>query len=331
MCPLALKTVTSLSMKAPTGTIVRSGDMERFSRTSFLVVRRGPECENALTCLTIHLGQFRHRTENRYEDAGDSYTFHDRSSRIAEPPRGHRGAHNHKATIVGFGHHRTALYAGCPICTKSLRSSERCSHSFISPKNFYRMRIFLEDETGALETTAWESARFITGMSLEDFEVVHLRGDQNDILNRCIGRQWMFQLTRIQSNRGPYARVEHAEAVSKKELIPNPEGGVGVMNEAIGLRHRVFSPEKQVSAFGLGEVLSLRTVESHDIVVGRSKTEQPILQNSEVESRDTIPRGRQEHLEFMWVLFGATFRSGVFVMMGFRASHLFLLSLAFFV
>ncbi|KAL3685857.1 hypothetical protein R1sor_003879 [Riccia sorocarpa] len=99
-------------------------------------------------------------------------------------------------------------------------------------------------------------------MSLEDFEVVHLRGDRSDILNRCIGRQWMFQLTRIQNNRAPYAGMEHVEAVFKKELFPDPEDGVGVMNEAVGLRHRVFSPDKQVFAFGLGEVLSPRTVES---------------------------------------------------------------------
>ncbi|KAL3685858.1 hypothetical protein R1sor_003880 [Riccia sorocarpa] len=112
-----------------------------------------------------------------------------------------------RATIVGFGHHGTALMQGA---------------------------LYAQSPSGVLR------AGFITAMSLEDFEVVHLRGDRSDILNRCIGRQWMFQLTRIQNNRAPYAGVEHVEAVFKKELFPDPEDGGGVMNEAVGLRHRVF-------------------------------------------------------------------------------------------
>ncbi|KAL3687849.1 hypothetical protein R1sor_014158 [Riccia sorocarpa] len=64
-----------------------------------------------------------------------------------------------KGQIVAFGHHGKAMYSGCPICTKSVQSSDRCSHFFVTPMNYYRMKIFLADETGELETTAWEAAQ----------------------------------------------------------------------------------------------------------------------------------------------------------------------------
>ncbi|KAL3682908.1 hypothetical protein R1sor_000930 [Riccia sorocarpa] len=163
------------------------------------------------------------------------------------------------------------MYSGCPICTKSVKSD--CSHTYVAPKNFYRMRIFLEDETGELETTAWEAARFITGVTAKEFEAVHVRGDHSDILNCCIGRQWIFQLTKIETNRGPYARVDHAEAVSKKELFPDPEVA-GRVGEGARMLNEVLSPGRQVSAFGIGEVdsplLTCREVEGGGSVGGRS-------------------------------------------------------------
>ncbi|KAL3699854.1 hypothetical protein R1sor_017876 [Riccia sorocarpa] len=150
---------------------------------------------------------------------------------VEDPSRGNNSI-TMKARIVTFGQHDKTMYSGCPICTKSVYSSDRCSHSFITPKNYYWMKIFLEDETGELDTTVWESARYITGMSAEEFEALHL------------------------------------QAVGKKELFPEKTLAFGGSErDAVGLT-LVSSPESQVSAFGEGFTPQVESLE----VVRRSTT-----------------------------------------------------------
>ncbi|KAL3678802.1 hypothetical protein R1sor_021758 [Riccia sorocarpa] len=86
-------------------------------------------------------------------------------------------------------------------------------------KIFYRLRVMLEDESGVMEAIVWEAVRYFTSMIVEDFEPLHLLGDHTEIPERCIKRQWNVQIERVKSNMEFYARVQHAEVVSKKPLF----------------------------------------------------------------------------------------------------------------
>ncbi|KAL3682015.1 hypothetical protein R1sor_000037 [Riccia sorocarpa] len=124
-----------------------------------------------------------------------------------------------KGRIERFGHHGTTMYAGYET---------------------------LEE----LEATAWEATRYFTGMSAEEFEPIQLRGEHTEILERCIGRQWIVQISRVQTNRGPYARVERAEPVSKKELFPRESNLVE--KEESELEVKASTPDRQLAAFREG-------------------------------------------------------------------------------
>ncbi|KAL3700542.1 hypothetical protein R1sor_018564 [Riccia sorocarpa] len=67
---------------------------------------------------------------------------------------------------------------------------------------------------------------------------------------------------------GPYARVDHAEAVSEKIMFPDPEV-MAQVEEGAGMRNEVLSPQSQVSAFGIGEIDSL-LVTSREVAGGGS-------------------------------------------------------------
>ncbi|KAL3695623.1 hypothetical protein R1sor_009699 [Riccia sorocarpa] len=124
-----------------------------------------------------------------------------------------------RARITRFGLRGTATYLRCSICSRSIYSRERCSHDISSPKSFYRLKAYLEDDTGELESTAWEATRCFTGMPLDEFVAKEMRDDEAEILERCIGRMWVLRLVRSENHRGMYARIEYAEAVSRKVLF----------------------------------------------------------------------------------------------------------------
>ncbi|KAL3698106.1 hypothetical protein R1sor_012182 [Riccia sorocarpa] len=153
-----------------------------------------------------------------------------------------------RARITRFGLRGTATYLGCPICLKSKHSRDRCSHDFSSPKSLYRLRAFLHDDSGELEATAWEATRCFTGMALEQFVAREMRDEESEILERCIGKMWIIRLSRAENQRGVYARMEYAEAVSRKVLFrgssPCREGTVA---EALP-----SSPVSTISTFGDG-------------------------------------------------------------------------------
>ncbi|KAL3686108.1 hypothetical protein R1sor_004130 [Riccia sorocarpa] len=204
-----------------------------------------------------------------------------------------------KGRIERFGHHGTAMYAGCPTCTKSIHSSQPCGHRYTRARNFYRLKIFLTDETlEELEATAWEATRYFTGMSAEDFEPIQLRGEHTEILKRCIGWQWILQISRVQTNRdrGPYAKVERAEPVSKKELFPLEKELVE--KEESELEVKASTPDRQLAAFGEGSPMH-SSMDRSRVSAGGSVVE---------ESRKVI---REGNVEFVWGLCIATLLSAV--------------------
>ncbi|KAL3692013.1 hypothetical protein R1sor_005664 [Riccia sorocarpa] len=191
-----------------------------------------------------------------------------------------------KGRIERFGHHGTAIYAGCPTYTKSIHSSQPCGHRYTRARNFYRLKIFLTDETlEELEATAWEATRYFTGMSAEEFGPIQLRGKHTKILERCIGRQWILQISRVQTNRGPYARVERAEPVSKKELFPRESNLLE--KEESDLEVKASTPDRQLAAFGEGSPMH-SSIERNRVSAGGSVAE---------ESRKVI---REGNVEFVW-------------------------------
>ncbi|KAL3695879.1 hypothetical protein R1sor_009955 [Riccia sorocarpa] len=153
-----------------------------------------------------------------------------------------------RARITRFGFRGTATYLGCPVCLKSIYSRDRCSHDFSSPKSLYRLKALLQDDSGELEATAWEATRCFTGMRLEEFVAREMRDEESEILERCIDKMWILRLSRAENQRGVYARIEYAEAVSRKVLFrgssPCRDGTV-----AEGLPS---SPLSTISAFGDG-------------------------------------------------------------------------------
>ncbi|KAL3681630.1 hypothetical protein R1sor_024586 [Riccia sorocarpa] len=121
-----------------------------------------------------------------------------------------------RARITRFGLRGTATYLGCPICLKSIHNRDRCSHDFSSPKSLYRLRAFLQDDSGELETTAWEATRCFMGMALEQFVAREMRDEESEIFERCIGKMWIIRLSRAENQRGVYARIEYAEAFRRE-------------------------------------------------------------------------------------------------------------------
>ncbi|KAL3694173.1 hypothetical protein R1sor_007824 [Riccia sorocarpa] len=124
-----------------------------------------------------------------------------------------------RARITRFGLRGTATYLGRSICSASIYSRDRCSNDISSPKSYYRLKAYLEDATGELEATAWEATRCFTGMPLDEFVAKEMRDNETEILERCIGRMWVLRLARSENHRGMYARIEYAEAVSRKAMF----------------------------------------------------------------------------------------------------------------
>ncbi|KAL3684767.1 hypothetical protein R1sor_002789 [Riccia sorocarpa] len=153
-----------------------------------------------------------------------------------------------RTCISRFGLRGTATYLGCPICSRSIHSRDRCGHDISIPKSFYRLKAYLEDDTAELEATAWEATRCFTGMSLDRFVAREMRDEESTIVDRCIGRTWILRLSRSKNHRGIYARIEHAEPVSRKSLflVRSP------CREEAAAQSLPSSPVSTISAFGDG-------------------------------------------------------------------------------
>ncbi|KAL3687319.1 hypothetical protein R1sor_013628 [Riccia sorocarpa] len=153
-----------------------------------------------------------------------------------------------RARLSRIGCRGTATYVGCPICSKSIYARDPCPHEISRPKTSYRLKAYLEDGTGELEATAWEATRCFTRMSLEDYVAKQLRDEESEILDRCIGSTWIVRLGRAENHHGYYARIEYAEAVSRKVLFPckSPR------REVPDAESVPSSPVSTISAFGDG-------------------------------------------------------------------------------
>ncbi|KAL3688894.1 hypothetical protein R1sor_015203 [Riccia sorocarpa] len=121
-----------------------------------------------------------------------------------------------RMTVSGIGHNG-AVYRGCPTC----RISERrgCGHTYGIAEWLFRLKLIVKDPSGELEVTAWETAKQILGMELDDFVVVHVRAESDTVLRRLVGSHWILSLSRQKSERGYYVRVERAESVTRKQLF----------------------------------------------------------------------------------------------------------------
>ncbi|KAL3682243.1 hypothetical protein R1sor_000265 [Riccia sorocarpa] len=164
-----------------------------------------------------------------------------------------------RAWITRFGLRGTATYLGCPICLKSIYSCDRRSHDFSSPKTLYRLKAFLQDDSGELEATAWEATRCFTGMRLEEFVAREMR-------ERCIGKMWILRLSRAENQRGVYARIEYAEVVSRKVLFR----GSSTCREGTVAEALPSSPVSTISAFGDGS--SPVSTELQHVIWNRKET-----------------------------------------------------------
>ncbi|KAL3696517.1 hypothetical protein R1sor_010593 [Riccia sorocarpa] len=153
-----------------------------------------------------------------------------------------------RARISRFGFRGTTTYLGCPICSRSIHSRDRCGHEMSIPKSFYRLEAYLEDDTAELEATAWEATCCFTGMSLDRFVPREMRDEESTILARCIGRTWIFRLSRSENHRGIYARIEYAEPVSRKSLFLDRSP----CREEVAAQSLPSSPVSTISAFGDG-------------------------------------------------------------------------------
>ncbi|KAL3690785.1 hypothetical protein R1sor_004436 [Riccia sorocarpa] len=143
-------------------------------------------------------------------------------SSLAEVQRALRGeggsprSRTVRVTMSGIGHNG-AVYRGCPTC----RISERrgCGHTYAIAEWLFRLKLIVKDPSGELEVTAWETAKQILGMELDDFVVVQVRAESDAVLRRLVGTHWILSLSRQKSERGYYARVERAQSVTRKQLF----------------------------------------------------------------------------------------------------------------
>ncbi|KAL3686347.1 hypothetical protein R1sor_008921 [Riccia sorocarpa] len=98
-------------------------------------------------------------------------------SNVAEVQRALRGeggtprSRTVRVTVSGIGHNG-AVYRGCPTCQISERRS--CGHAYGIAEWLFRLKLIVKDPPCELEVTAWETAKQILGMELDDFVAVHV-------------------------------------------------------------------------------------------------------------------------------------------------------------
>ncbi|KAL3699144.1 hypothetical protein R1sor_017166 [Riccia sorocarpa] len=127
------------------------------------------------------------------------------------------GARSVRVTMVGIGHNG-AVYRGCP----TYRISERrgCGHAYGIAEWLFRLKMTVKDASGELDVAAWETAKQILGMDLDEFVAVHVRAESNAVLRRLVGSHWILSLSIQRSERENYAKVDRTESVTKKQLFP---------------------------------------------------------------------------------------------------------------
>ncbi|KAL3688188.1 hypothetical protein R1sor_014497 [Riccia sorocarpa] len=174
------------------------------------------------------------------------------------------------------------------------------------------LKAYLEDDTAELETTAWEATRCFTRMSLDRFVAREMRDEESTILARCIGRTWIFRLSRSENHRGIYARIEYAEPVSRKSLFLDRSP---CREEAVA-QSLPSSPVSTISAFGDGSSPVSSGTSTGAVDSRRDKGREP-----DNASREQFRRG-----------FGSGFLScTILVWIGMSKLVLFILALACFV
>ncbi|KAL3701810.1 hypothetical protein R1sor_019832 [Riccia sorocarpa] len=173
-----------------------------------------------------------------------------------------------KGRITRFGHHGTAMYSGCPVCTKSIHSSIPCGHHYTASRNYYRLKVSLTDETGEeLEAIAWEVTQYFTGMQVRN-------------LSPSMPTSW----------------VERVEPVSKKELFP--DGMIGGVKAELGSVAKATSPDRMVSAFSDGD--SSKLTSSHrsrgaPVAAGFETTRNGGVEKAMIDLRREVASSREEN------------------------------------
>ncbi|KAL3701888.1 hypothetical protein R1sor_019910 [Riccia sorocarpa] len=212
-------------------------------------------------------------------------------------------------TVAGLKAPATSL-SGKPLNDLHLGST---FGSFCSILLFDRgQQIWTAALEAELEATAWEATRCFTGMSLDRFVAREMRDEESTILDRCIGRTWIFRLSRSENHRGIYARIEYAEPVSRKSLFLNRSP----CREEAAAQSLPSSPVSTISAFGDGSSPVSSGTSTGAVDSTRDKSREP-----DNASREQFRRG-----------FGSGFLScTILVSIGMSKLVLFILALACFV